>query len=61
MRSRYENDFKVMIVELLQSGQKIKDISIEYDLNDGMVTRWLREFDVKKRDFSKSENYLLKS
>jgi transposase len=61
MRSRYENDFKVMIVELLQSGQKIKDISIEYDLNDGMVRRWLREFDVKKRDFSKSENYLLKS
>ena len=53
MRSRYENDFKVMIVELLQSGQKIKDISIEYDLNDGMVRRWRREFEVKKGDFSK--------
>jgi transposase len=37
MRAKYENDFKVMIVELLQSGQKIKDISIEYDLNDGMI------------------------
>ena len=61
MRSRYENDFKVMIVELLKSGQKIKDISIEYDLNDGMVRRWRREFEVKKGDFSKSENYLLKS
>ena len=53
MRAKYENDFKVMIVELLQSGQKIKDISIEYDLNDGMVRRWRREFEVKKGDFSK--------
>ena len=61
MRARYESDFKVIIVELLQSGQKIKDISIEYDLNDGMVRRWRREFEVKKGDFSKSENYLLKS
>jgi len=53
MRARYENDFKVMIVELLQSGQKIKDISIEYDLNDGMVRRWRREFKAKKGDLSK--------
>jgi transposase-like protein len=35
--SNYENDFKIMIVELLKSGQEIKDISIEYDLNDGMI------------------------
>lgn len=53
MRARYENDFKVMIVELLKSGQKVKDISIEYDLNDGMVRRWRREFEVKKGDLSK--------
>ena len=50
MRARYENDFKVMIVELLKSGQKIKDISIEYDLNDGMIRRWRREFEAKKGD-----------
>jgi transposase len=53
MRARYENDFKVMIVDLLKSGQKVKDISIEYDLNDGMVRRWRREFEVKKGDLSK--------
>ena len=52
MRARYENDFKVMIVELLKSGQKIKDISIEYDLNDDMVRRWRREFEAKKGDLS---------
>ena len=55
MRARYENDFKVMIVELLKSGQKIKDISIEYDLNDGMVRRWRREFELKKGDLSKKK------
>ena len=55
MRARYENDFKVMIVELLKSGQKIKDISIEYDLNDGMVRRWRREFEFKKGDLSKKK------
>ena len=55
MRSRYESDFKVMIVELLKSGQKIKDISIEYDLNDGMVRRWRREFELKKGDLSKKK------
>ena len=49
MRARYENDFKVMIIELLKSGQKIKDISIEYDLNDGMVRRWRREFEFVRR------------
>ena len=42
-----------MIVELLKSGQKIKDISIEYNLNDGMVRRWRREFEAKKGDLSK--------
>ena len=52
MRARYENDFKVMIVELLKSGQKIKDISIEYDLNDGMIRRWRRECEAKKGDLS---------
>jgi transposase len=55
MRARYKNDFKVMIVELLKSGQKIKNISIEYDLNDGMIRRWRREFEVKKGDLSKKK------
>tara|TARA_B100000795_G_scaffold265031_1_gene246316 strand:+ start:165 stop:446 length:282 start_codon:yes stop_codon:yes gene_type:complete len=57
MRARYENDFKVMIVELLKSGQKIKDISIEYNLHDGMVRRWRREFEAKKGDMSKKREF----
>lgn len=53
MRKVYENDFKIMIVELLKSGQSIKEISQEYGLNDSMLRRWRREFDQKSGDFSK--------
>ena len=54
-------DFKVMIVELLKSGQKIKDISIEYDLNDGMVKRWHREFEAKKKRLVKEKGIIYSS
>jgi len=53
MAKLYENEFKVMIVELLNSGRKIKEISEEYQLNDSMLRRWRREFQDKKGDFSK--------
>ena len=42
-----------MIVELLESGLKAKDISIEYSLNDGIIRRWRREYRAKSGDFSK--------
>ena len=32
-----------------------EDISIEYDLNDGMVRRWLRELEAKNGDFWKKK------
>ena len=53
MAKKYENDFKVMIVELLKSGSKVKELSIEYGLNDGMIRRWRREYESKSGDFSK--------
>jgi len=34
MAKGYENEFKVIIVELLNSSRKIKEVSEEYDLND---------------------------
>ena len=30
MAKKYDNDFKVMIVELLGTGRKVKEISVEY-------------------------------
>jgi len=53
MARTYENDFKVMIVELLQSGRKVKEVSQEYSLNDSMIRRWRREYEIKSGDFSK--------
>jgi transposase len=55
MAKKYENDFKVMIVELLKSGRKTKEVSDEYDLNDGMLRRWRREYEAKSGDFSKKK------
>ena len=53
MGKKYENDFKVMIVELLKSGRTAKEISDEYTINDGIIRRWKREYESKLGDFSK--------
>ena len=53
MGKKYDNDFKVMIVELLKSGRTVKEISDEYSISDGMVRRWRREYEAKSGDFSK--------
>jgi transposase len=53
MGKQYENDFKVMIVELLKSGRTAKEISNEYNINDGIIRRWKREYETKSGDFSK--------
>jgi len=41
------------IVELLKSGRKVKEVSEEYNLNDSMLRRWRREYEIKSGDFSK--------
>lgn len=47
MATKYENDFKVMIVELLNSGRRVKEVSDEYNLNDSMIRRLRREFETR--------------
>ena len=51
----YEKDFIILIAELLKSGRSVKEVSQEYDLNDGMLRRWHREYEVKSGDFSKKK------
>jgi len=55
MAKKHDNEFKVMIVGLLKSGLKPKQLGEEYGLNPGMISRWKREFAVKSRDFSKKK------
>ena len=53
MRKQYDNDFKRMLVELLETGRTVKELSIEYTINEGIIRRWKREYAVKSGDFSK--------
>jgi transposase len=53
MRTKYENEFKVTIVELLLSGKKPKDLSDEYNLDQSMIRRWKRDYESKSGDLSK--------
>jgi transposase len=55
MAKKYDNEFKVMIVELLKSGSKPKQLGEEYELNSGMIGYWRREFAAKSEYFSKKK------
>ena len=55
MAKRYENDFKVLIVELVKLGRSTKEVSDEYGLNDSMIRRWRREYESKSGDFTKKK------
>ena len=52
-KKKYDNDFKLMLVELLKSGKTVKSLSEEYNAADGIIRRWKREYEAKSGDFSK--------
>lgn len=41
-----------MIVELLHSGQSVKEVRKEYNLNSSMVRHWRKTYELNSRDFS---------
>jgi len=51
MRNTYDNEFKVMIVELLNSGRTTREVSEEYGVESSTVRRWRRELKKKSGDF----------
>jgi transposase len=55
MARKYENDFKVLIAELVKSGRPVKEVSEEYDLDGSMIRRWRREYKAKSGDFTKKK------
>jgi transposase len=61
MAKKYGNEFKVMIIELLNSGIKTKQVSDDYDLSFSMVGRWKREYKLKSKDFSKKKEISLEA
>ena len=61
MVKKYDNEFKVMTVELLNSGSKTKQVSEDYDLSLSMVGRWKRDYKLKSGDFSKKKELSLEA
>lgn len=57
-RRKFDKEFKTTIVSLLDSGKSMKDVCSEYDLNDGVVRRWRREF-AKETGAFKGESTLV--
>ncbi len=53
MAKRYDNELKVTIVELLQSGMKAKQISEDYGVATSLISRWKKDYEAKSGDFSK--------
>jgi transposase len=61
MAKKYDNEFKVMIIELLNSGIKTKQVSDDYGLSLSMVGRWKRKYKLKSGDFSKKKEISLEA
>ncbi|WP_461640431.1 transposase [Labilibaculum euxinus] len=59
MAKHYETDFKLMIVNLLKSGQSARQVSEDYGLNANMIRRWLRENLSAKESFTGKGNISL--
>ncbi len=58
MAKKYENDFKVLIAELVKSGRPVKEVSEEYGLDGSMIRRWKREYEVKSGDLLRKWSFL---
>ena len=52
MRRHFDNESKTTVVELLQSGNSVRELCEEYNLQDRMIRRWRREYDQKNGDLS---------
>jgi transposase len=44
-----------VLLELLKSGSKPKELGDQYGLNPGMISRWKRDFAARSGDFSKKK------
>lgn len=55
MAKRYEDDFKVLIVELVKSGRPVREVSNEYGLHVSVINRWRRDYEAKSGDSTKKK------
>lgn len=61
MSKRYEENFKVTIVELYDSGQSVSALCKEYELNSTTLYKWIDKYSKKGgQDYSKADVIALK-
>lgn len=59
-RKTFDKEFKTMIVQLMDSGQKVSVIAEEYGLIESVIYRWRREFkDTARPAFTGNGNVAL--
>ena len=59
-RKTFDKEFKTMIVQLMESGQKVSVLAEEYGLINTVMYRWRREFkDATRPAFSGNGNVAL--
>ena len=54
MANKYDKEFKVMISELVISGQSVKNISEEYGIDPSTVRKWKKAYQSPKEAFTGS-------
>ena len=42
-RKAFTNEFKTMIVELVLSGEEVKDVASEYSLSESTIRTWVKK------------------
>ena len=56
----YNEDFKKMLVSLLDSGKSIKELTLEFEVSQASIHRWRNEFKVTS-ETDKSESLKIKA
>ncbi|MCP9316147.1 transposase [Liquorilactobacillus nagelii] len=58
MATKYDIDFKKMIVSLYQNGEKVKDLTSEYGISDKNIYAWIKRYSKDKQTGINQDEYL---
>lgn len=58
MATKYDIDFKKMIVSLYQNGEKVKNLTSEYGISDKNIYAWIKRYSKDKQTGISQDEYL---
>lgn len=53
-KRKHSKDFKIMISELLISGQSARVVAADYDLNENLIRKWRKQYESEREAFTGS-------